>query len=304
MKNLIPLMQREWLQHRFAWALLVLVPLALSMVLLGLGTIELDAEMTARRPSELSLVLTMITSVVSAVVLLLLLGVTSLFIALGSPRRDDGDRSIEFWLSLPSGHAESLLAPMLVHLLLVPVAALLLGLVVSVPVSALVVGRVVGLGEWLALPWGTVLGAAWALAARAVAGLPLALLWLLPLVLAAMLANAFFRRWGLPLLVVVLLLLAQGLEKVFGEPVLVQTLSHLLSHAASSVLGAAGEDSLALPSKASVQQGLLAIPAWAWRDWLAALQQLLQPALLGACAVSAGFFAALVAWRQRLASLA
>jgi ABC-2 type transport system permease protein len=46
--------------------------------------------------------------------------VTSLFIALGSPRRDHGDRSIEFWLSLPSGHGESLAAPMLVHLLLVP----------------------------------------------------------------------------------------------------------------------------------------------------------------------------------------
>jgi hypothetical protein len=30
MKNLLPLMQREWLQHRFAWAMLVLVPLALA----------------------------------------------------------------------------------------------------------------------------------------------------------------------------------------------------------------------------------------------------------------------------------
>ena len=31
MKNLIPLMQREWLQHRFAWAMLILVPLALVL---------------------------------------------------------------------------------------------------------------------------------------------------------------------------------------------------------------------------------------------------------------------------------
>ncbi len=34
MKNLIPLMQREWLQHRFAWALLMLVPFALAVMLL------------------------------------------------------------------------------------------------------------------------------------------------------------------------------------------------------------------------------------------------------------------------------
>ena len=29
MNNLIPLMRREWLQHRFAWAMLVLVPFVL-----------------------------------------------------------------------------------------------------------------------------------------------------------------------------------------------------------------------------------------------------------------------------------
>ena len=37
MKNLIPLMRREWLQHRFAWALLMLLPLALAVLPLEIG---------------------------------------------------------------------------------------------------------------------------------------------------------------------------------------------------------------------------------------------------------------------------
>ena len=32
MKNLLPLMQREWLQHRFGWSLMFLIPLALRGV--------------------------------------------------------------------------------------------------------------------------------------------------------------------------------------------------------------------------------------------------------------------------------
>jgi ABC-2 type transport system permease protein len=300
MKNLLPLMQREWLQHRFAWAMLVLVPLGLSLLLLGVGQIQLDDDMTSMAPRDLSLLLAVLSSVITAAVLFLLLGVTSLFIALGSPRRDHGDRSIEFWLSLPSGHAESLAAPMLVHLLLVPAAAVLLGFLLAVPVSMVVVGRVTGLGEWLALPWGTIVVSLLALAARVVAGLPIALLWLLPLVLAAMLANAFFKRWGLPLLGIVLLLLAQGLEKVFGQPVLVHTLGSMLAHAATSLAGASG--------KGGAHQGtvpietLSVIPGWAAGDFAAALRDLAQPLFAGGLVTSALLFTALVFWRRRGAS--
>lgn len=301
MKNLMPLMQREWLQHRFAWSLLVLVPLGLALLLLSVGTIQLDDEMEAMRPRDLSLMLAVLSMVITATTLLLVLGVTSLFIALGSPRRDHGDRSIEFWLSLPSGHAESLLAPMLVHLLLVPMAALLVGLVVAVPVSMLTVGRVVGLGEWFGLPWGQILPMLGALLLRVIAGLPLALLWLLPLVLAAMLANALFRRWGLPLLGLLLVLLSQGLERVFGQPVLTDTLATMLISAARSLAGASGAD-------AKIDQGdvpiemLSAVPGWALRDFGAALQNLAQPLLPGVLLVSAGLFAALLMWRRRGAS--
>ena len=303
MKNLLPLMLREWLQHRFAWALIVLGPLAVSLLLLSLGTIELDPEMSELAPAQLSLMVAVLSMVLTAATVLLLLGVTSLFIALGSPRRDDADRSIEFWLSLPSGHAESLLAPLLVHLLLVPAAALVIGSAVALPVSMVTVSRVTGLGEWLALPWGQILPALGALLLRALAGLPMALLWLLPLVLAAMVANALFRRWGLPLLCLALLLLAQGLERLFGQPVLADTLGALFGHAMASVLGAS--PGLRLPGEgADPAQAMAAIPGWALNDLGAALAALGQPLMAGALLVSAGLFAALVAWRRRGASVA
>jgi hypothetical protein len=298
MNNLLPLMLREWLQHRFAWAMLVLVPLAVSLLLLSLGTIQLDEEMMAQMPRDLSVVLTLLTFVISTAAVLLLLGVTSLFIALNSPRRDHGDRSVEFWLSLPSGHAESLLAPILVHLLLVPAAALVVGSLVAIPVSMVTVGRVVGLGEWFALPWREILPALAALLLRAVAGVPMALLWLLPLVLAAMLSNAYFKRWGLPLLCIALILLSQGLERVFGEPVFANTLGAMLQMSAHSLLGAAGDD-LATGPNVLPQETLKALPGWALRDFGAAFANLGRPLLAGVLVASAALFAALWAWRRR-----
>jgi hypothetical protein len=246
----------------------------------------------------------MLSMVITAAVMFLLLGITSLFIALGSPRRDDGDRSIEFWLSLPSGHAESLVAPILMHLLLVPAAALLVGFVAAVPVSMVVVGRVVGFGEWLTLPWGQIITSVTALMLRGVAGVPLALLWLLPLVLAAMLSNALFRRWGLPLLVVALGLLAQGLERVFGQPLLTEALSALLAHAATSMAGASGGSSLKVDESAALIESVSRLPGWALRDFGAALRDLAQPLLAGSLALAGALFAALLVWRRRGASVA
>ena len=303
MKNLLPLMQREWLQHRFAWALMALVPLVLALLALGFGTIELDDDMNAMAPQDLALVLTSLTMVISVGVLFLLLGVTALFVAVGSPQRDHGDRSIEFWLSLPSGHAESLIAPMLVHLLLVPAAAVAAGLLAAVPVSMVVVGNVVGLADWFSLPWGTVVAAAASMGLRLVAGLPLAMAWLLPLLLAAMLANALFRRWGLPLLVVAVGLVSVGMDRIFGQPLLVQAIGLLSSHAATSLAGAsAGGGGIEVEGAGQAREALLLLPRWAAHDFAIAARDLFQPAFVGACLASALLFAALLWWRQRMAA--
>ena len=301
MNNLIPLMRREWLQHRFAWALLMLLPLALAVLPLAFGQIEIDGPMANHTGADLATLLGMISIVLSAAVIFLLVWVTSLFITSSLPRRDHGDRSVEFWISLPTGHAESLAAPLLVHLVLVPAAALLVGLVGGYGISLLLVSRFVGIGEWFALPWGTMLAATLALAARVIVGLPLATLWLAPLILLAMLANAWFRRWGLPVLVVGLSLASALLKGVFGQPMLALLLGALGRNAGLALAGAGGE-SLSISDKTQPAQALQGLPAWAWHDLVAALREAASPLFLGVLVVSAALFMALVLWRQRGAS--
>jgi hypothetical protein len=298
MKNLIPLMRREWLQHRFAWSLLVLVPLALALLPLIFGSIEVDGLEQARTPAEVALMVGTLTLVITTAVLFLLLWVSSMFVAVGTPRRDHADRSIEFWMSLPTSHAESLAAPLLVHLLLVPAAALLVGLAAGTVVSLVTVGRLAGFTEWLSLPWGTLGLSLMAFVARVVAGLPLATLWLAPLLLAAMLANAYFRRWGLPVLVVGLSLGSTVLSKVFGLPLLQRTLGDLVHHAGLSLAGASGSG-MTINEQNPPSEALSQLPAWALRDLGAAWQAVFSVQFLGVLLVSALLFYGLVLWRQR-----
>lgn len=298
MKNLFPLMQREWLQHRFAWAMLILVPLALAVLPLAFAQIEFDAEMAGRSPPELAALVALISIVATTAVLFLLVWITSLFIMSSLARRDHADRSIEFWMSLPTGHAESLAVPLLVHLVLVPAGALLAGLLGGYAVSLLMVTRFVGIGEWLALPWGTVLAGTLSMVARVIAGLPLATLWLMPLILLAVLSNALFKRWGLPVLAVALGLGSVVLQRVFGQPILSELLGQLSRGAGLSLAGASGQG-MTINDQTPPAQALAEMPAWAVHDFLAALREAASPLFLGALLVSAGLFYAVVLWRQR-----
>lgn len=296
--NLIPLMRREWLQHRFAWALMLLVPLALALLPLVFGSLELDGLEQARTPAEVALMVGILTLVITAAVLFLLLWVSSMFVAIGTPRRDHGDRSIEFWMSLPVSHAQSLAVPMLVHLLLVPAAALVAGMLAGSVVSLVTVGRLAGFAEWLALPWGTLALGMGAVTARVLAGLPLATLWLLPLLLAAMLANAWFKRWGLPVLAVGLSLGSTVLSKVFGVHGLAQALGSMVRQAGLSLAGASGSG-VVINAQTPPREALLAMPGWALRDLAAALQAAASLQFLAVLALSALLFYGLVLWRQR-----
>ena len=301
MNNLVPLMRREWLQHRFVWAMLTLVPLGLAVMLLSFGQVEMGDTMAERPPEDVAAVMGSMTIVITAAVLFLLVWITSVFVTSGLARRDHGDRSVEFWLSLPTGHAESYVAPLLVHLLLAPAAALLLGLAGGYAMSLLVVSRFIGLSDWLGLPWGHIIPATLAVAARVVAGLPLALLWLSPLILLAVLANALFKRWGLPVLAVGLGLGSVVLKYVFGQPVLGEVLGRLGSEAATALLGASQRTPTG--DRPSALEVLNALPGWAANDFGAALSAAASPAMLGALAVSAALFAALVYWRRQGAGI-
>ncbi len=303
MNNLLPLLRREWLQHRFVWALLMLVPLALAVLPLTFARIDLDIEMAKRSASDLAAMVGLISIVLSAGVVFLMVWVTSLFIITSLPRRDHADRSVEFWLSLPNGHAESFAAPLLVHLVLVPAAALLVGLLGGYAISLLLVSRVVGFGEWLALPWNSLLPGTLALAARVVAGLPLATLWLSPLILLAMLCNALFKRWGLPVLFVGVGLTSALLDYVFGQPLMSETIGRLGRNAGLALAGASGQG-LTINDQMPPVQALAGMAGWAWHDFLAALRAVASPMFLGALVVAAGLFMALVLWRQRGASAA
>ena len=297
MNHLIPLMRREWLQHRFVWAMMMLVPLGLAVMLLSFGQIEMGDAMENRPPADVAAVMGSMTIVITAAIVFLLVWITSVFVTSGLARRDHSDRSIEFWLSVPTGHAESYAAPLLVHLLLAPAAALLVGLAGGYVMSLLVVSRFLGVTEWLALPWGQVILATVALAGRVLAGLPLATLWLSPLIMLALLANALFKRWGLPVLAVGLGLGGVVLKYVFGQPLLSQALARLSSEAATALLGASQQPPTG--DRPSAVEMLGALPGWAAHDLGAAVSAAASPAMLAAVAVAAALFAALVYWRRQ-----
>ena len=302
MNNLIPLMRREWLQHRFVWAMLMLVPLGLAVMLLSFGQVEMGDAMAERPPDDVAAVMGGMSIVITAAILFLLVWITSVFVTSGLARRDHGDRSVEFWLSLPTGHAESYAAPLLVHLLLAPAVALVVGLLGGYALSLLVVTRFLSLSEWLSLPWGQIIAATVALTGRVLAGLPLATLWLSPLIMLAVLCNALFKRWGLPVLVVGLGLGGVVLKYVFGQPLLGQALARLGSEAATALLGA-GQTPPISTDRPSAVAVLKALPAWSAHDFGAALSAAASPAMLGAVAVAAALFAALVYWRRQGAGI-
>lgn len=295
MTHLLPLMRREWLQHRLGWALMAGLPTAIAVLGFGVGELHFDDSGPAEHlPAVIAL-----ASLGGAIGLhLVIFALTGLIIATGLARRDHGDRSIEFWLSLPTGHAESLAVPLGVHLLLAPLASLLVGLASGLIVSLVLVLRVGGIGDWLALPWAALLGGALAIAGRLALGLVLALLWLAPLVLAVVLLTAWFRRWGLVIGAVGVGLGSGALDRLFGQPFLAQWLGAVLVNAGRS-LGNTGAQSLVVENAESLPTVLSSIGGWALADAGAALRLLASPMLVGGLLLAAACFAALVQWRRR-----
>ncbi|MBX3635920.1 MAG: hypothetical protein KF683_11140 [Rubrivivax sp.] len=299
MNLLLPLMQREWLQHRFAWALLALVPLGLALVVASFASVSVDgATLVEAGEMRLAPALALGSMVASTALLFVILWVASLILISGLARRDHGDRSIEFWMSLPVGHGTSLAVPLLVHLLLVPAAALGTGLLGGWLLSLVLVGRFVGLGEWFTLPWGVLLGAALAVLARLLAGLLLATLWIAPLVMLLILANAWFRRWGLVVLVVGIGIGGFVMDRAFGQPIVTDLVRDLLVNAGRALAGAGG-GGMVIGRGEEVDLVLGQVPGWAWHDFVAALRALVSPLLLGGLLFAGACFALLVDWRRR-----
>ncbi|RVU46122.1 hypothetical protein [Rubrivivax rivuli] len=306
MNKFLPLLRREWLQYRFGWALMVGVPLGIALLLLSFGQIQLGSDEASQvndklRPLQLASMLSVASIAGSAAVLFIIACFSSVIIVAGMARRDHSDRSVEFWLSLPATHSASLAAPLVVHLLLVPAAALLAGLAGGVLLSMVLVARVVGIADWFALPWMDVLPAIAALTTRLLAGLPMAVLWLSPLILLVVLLSAWFRSWSWVILGVGIGLGSQLLNRLFGQPFLSDITVGLLRGARGALVHA-GQGFQMGPGEGS--QGLQQLPAWALQDYLAALRDLPSPLLFGGLVFAAGCFYLLVRWRERGAGAA
>lgn len=303
MNIFLTLIRREWLQHRFGWALLALVPLALVLLVLPFGHIQFDTDPGERLGPAFPTSVAMNSLTGGAIGIFGILSATSLILLTGLARRDHGDRSVEFWLSLPTSHSASLAAPLLTHLLLVPAAALLVGLFGGWLVSAVLVTRLSGFGSWLALPWGDLAVAALAFTARVLAGLPLAVLWTAPLLLAVVLANAYVKRWGLPVLLLTLTLVGWALERWWlGEGAVSRTLGYVFQLAGQALL--VHPQSFQPNHSAEGLEALRMLPGFLAEDYLLTLKGLLSPLFAGCVLAAAAMFALLVDWRRRGASAA
>lgn len=298
MKSFLTLMHREWMQHRLGWLLLAFVPLVLALLLTGVGDIEIDDSEVQSAGAMLPALVALVTMLASTFIVFAILWFTSMVLLSGLPRRDHADRSVEFWMSLPTRHSVSLGAPVLMHLLVVPAAALVVGVLGGVLLSAVTVSRVSGVAAWFDLPWGVMLPATLAVLLRLLAGLPLATLWLLPLIMLVMLSTAWFRRWGIPLLAAVLGLGNLVLHQGYGITVLSEVLGELFTQAVHALV-VVGGGQFKIDGPESAVAALQAVPAWALADFGHALANLASPVLLGGLLFSGLCFALLVDWRQR-----
>lgn len=302
MNRLLPLARREWLQHRFAWSLLLLVPAGLAALFAAFGSIHTDADELAVIGGELAALLAFGTMVAMPTILLAIFWIASCVMMAGLARRDHGDRSIEFWMSLPTPHAASLATPLVLHMIVVPMAALLVGTLLAVPLSALAVSRLAGLDTWTQLPWGELIGAVGAIVLRLAVGLPLATLWLLPLLLLVVLFGAWFKRWGVVILAVSLGIGANVLDRLTGHPIVSPVVETLLGNAARAMFGAEGMG-VHVGKEQSPLAAIGALRDQAFSTLGEAMAGLATAPFLGALLASALLFVALVDWRRRGAGI-
>ena len=292
------LLRREWMQHQRGWLLVIGVPLALLLGIAVFGHTVVEFDDHEMRDTPLAMVFATVAA--SAALAMLLSWLAALLQAPGLARRDVQDRSSEFWSSLPVSHWQSLGATLLAHLLLVPWLALASGLTVGLLVSAIIAGKAFGLGTWLALPWATIVPAVLAVVLRLGLGLLLATLWLSPLILGLMAASAWLKRWGVPAVVLTLVLGALVLDNLYGITVVGDTLGALFHHASQALVGADRADmarQLHLDGHVDLARAIGLVPGWALNDFGAALRDLATPAFAGAAAAGAAAFALI--WFQR-----
>lgn len=302
MQRFKTLLLREWMQHQRGWLVLMALPF-LVLVLVGLfgeAHVDLGGEDAGAPPA---LVVAVVTMMGLGGFTLMLAWLASLLQAPGLARRDVQDRSIEFWLSLPASHAQSIGATLLTHLVLWPWLALLAGVAGGVVASLLLVAKGFGIAAWFSLPWGTLLPALLSLTLRLMLGGLLATLWLSPLILGTMAASAWLKRWGVPVVAGIVFGGGLVLERVYGNPVVWRTLQVLGERASQALMAVdrsgRGPKGLVIGQGDDVDVALGLVPGWMLHDAGQALAMLATPGFVAALAVGGLAFAALWLRRQR-----
>jgi hypothetical protein len=289
------LLRREWLQHGRGYLLLSLIPAGLMLLGIVIGWKHVQVQ-----PGIPMLAMAISTLGVTWVIVALVC-VAVLFQLPGLARRDMQDRSIEFWSSLPVSHTEYVAAPLVVHGFAMPLMALGIGFAASQVLGVLTVCAALGASALLDVPWAMLIGAEVAGLLRMGVGLVLAALWIAPIPLVLMVASAALKRWGVPVVVAGTLIAALVLEKVYGITVVRDTLVALGQHAGHAVLAQPISHSDPQPPIDQLPAMLGQLPAWAGRDAVIALRNLLSLPFAASLAASAACFAGLVALRRRAA---
>src|SRR6218665_1272570 len=285
------LLLREWMQHKRGWLITLLLPPLLFRAILPYGAVQ-GLPLEHPMPIMLLIVLASSTAV---------FGITyasAMFQLSGLARRDQQDRSIEFWLSLPASHSESVAAPLVAHAVLMPLAALVVGFGFGAVIAPALIAKQGGAAALAGVPWLAVLSIGDPVLLRALFGVLLMSLWLAPLMLGLMTASAWLKRWGVPAVLVGVGVGGLVAEKVYGSRIVWDLIDRQMQGAGQAMLA----DADALRDQLQqIYMGLHSFHAgsWALHDALLALQGLVSPNFIGGLLVAAGGFALLVFKRSR-----
>jgi len=288
----LTLLQREWMQHHFGWLLVMLVPPALVLLILPFGSMDVPDRVPTSVVAAIALAGTSVT-------VFGLSWAVSMFQLPGLARRDSQDRSIEFWLSLPGSHTESIGATLLAHALLAPLLALVVGAGAGLVMAAAAVVKLAGIGALLQVSWGSLLVVGTAGLLRAALGVLLFSLWLAPIMLALMAASAWLKRWGTPVLIAGTIALGVVLDKAYGNPIVWMLLKAQMEGANRAFIDANRTLGQMHDEPNLTADFVSKAVHWAANDALSALGQLASPHLLGGLLIAASGFGLLILARAR-----
>ncbi len=299
------LMLREWLQHRTGWLVLMGLPTLLAAALslfdgrgidVRINDHDTQLSLLSQQPAVLQ---TVGWTVATTGLALLLVSLTVLVQLPGLARRDQQDRSIEFWRSLPVSHLQGVGATVLMHLLVLPWMAVTAALLGAQLVAMLAIVLHTGVAAWLQQPWLPLLASLLLAAARLWLGLLIAVLWLSPLLLLTMAASAWLKRWALPVVLAGSVLGVVWLDPRLPVALVGPALQRLGTEALYALLAPDlfdGPHALRADDLVASLQGL---PMVLLQDVLRLLQGAAAPAFLVAVAFGALGFGLLLLHRQR-----